>query len=274
MRILTLTSDLGTRDYYLAAVKAAAYRLIPDVQWVDVSNHIAPFNMNMAAFVLGNVWREFPPETIHLIGVDTEWSKDSPFVIVKKEDHFFIGTDNGFFSLLFRDEPADEVRIIRMRGDEDPKFPLQSVFVPTAAHLAKGADLDEISERVEEYRRRPSLQPVVSEGNIRGTVIYVDAYGNVITNIRRTFFQENVGSKSFQILLRRGDNDLKRISTTYSEVPQGDKVAIFNSSGFLELAINRGVKGSGGGASELLGLREGDIIRIEIGSEPEKGLGF
>lgn len=274
MRILTLTSDLGTQDYYLAAVKANARRLMPDVEWIDISNHIPPFDMGKAAFVLGNVWREFPPNTVHLIGVDTDWSKDTPYVIVKKDENYFIGTDNGFFSLLFHGEPADEVWTIRLEGDEDPKFPLKSIFIPAAARLLNGESPAGFSERVDRYKRRQSLQPVTAEGNIRGMVIYVDAYGNVITNITRPFFEQFVGDKPFRILLRRGDHDLERISTTYGEVPPGDKVAIFNSSGYLEIAINRGVKGSGGGASELLGLRENDIIRIEIDVDSPAGFGF
>ena len=270
MRILTLTSDLGTRDYYLAALKAAAYRMIPELQWVDVSNHIAAFDMAKAAFVLGNVWREFPRGTIHLVGVDTVWAKDSPYVIVEKDGQIFIGTDNGFFSLLFQDEPADEVRVIRLRGDEDLGFPVRSIFIPTAARLAEGVDRDEIGELTDDYRRRQSLQPVAAEGNIRGTVIYIDSYGNVITNITRPFFEKYVGSQPFRIMLRRGDHDLNRISGTYGEVSEGDKVALFNSGGYLEIAINRGVKGSGGGATDLLGLRESDIVRIEIEGENTK----
>ena len=266
MPIVTLTSDLGTKDYYLAAVKAAAYKRIPELKWVDISNHIPAFDMAKAAFVLKNVWREFPEGTVHIIGVDSDWSRDTPYGIVKFEGQFFVGTDNGFFSLLFGDEISPEwVRHIRLDGDEDLSFPTKSIFVSVAAKITKEENLDDFSSEVEGYRRRPNLAPVIEPDNIRGMAIYVDAYGNVITNITRSLFEDVVGSRPFNIVLRRGDSDLNRISRTYSEVPQGEKVALFTSEGFLEIAINHGVEGSGGGASDLLGIRENDIVRIEIG---------
>ncbi|MFT5596274.1 MAG: S-adenosylmethionine hydrolase [Cryomorphaceae bacterium] len=265
MPIVTLTSDLNTKDYYLAAVKAAAYKQIPDLQWVDVSNHIPPFDMAKAAFVLKNVWKEFPEDTIHIIGVACEWAKNTPYAVVKMKGQYFIGTDNGFFSLLFDEslEP-DWIRTIKLRGDEDLSFPTKSIFVSIAAKLAKAEGLEDFSTQVDSFRRRPLPIPVVEFDNIRGMAIYIDSYGNVITNITRALFEKEIGSKPFNIVIRRGDNDLNRISRTYNEAPQGEKVALFTSEGFLEIAINRGVEGSGGGATDLLGIRENDIIRIEI----------
>lgn len=265
MPIVTLTSDLSTKDYYLAALKATAYRRIPDLRWIDISNHIPPFDMAKAAFVLKNVWKEFPEDTIHIVGVSSEWAKNTPYVIVKMMGQYFIGTDNGFFSLLFDDtrEP-DWIRTIRLEGDEDLSFPAKSIFVSIAAKIANADELDDFSSEVESYRRRPLPIPVVEFDNIRGMAIYVDSYGNVITNITRQLFEKEIGSKEFNIVIRRGDTDLNRISRTYNEVPQGEKVALFTSEGYLEIAINRGVEGSGGGATDLLGIRENDIIRIEI----------
>jgi S-adenosylmethionine hydrolase len=268
MPIITLTSDLSTKDYYLAAVKATAYRLISDVKWIDISNHIPPFDMAKAAFVLKNVWKEFPEGTIHIVGVASEWTKKTPYAIVKMQGQYFIGTDNGFFSLLFDDalEP-DWIRTIKLQGDEDLSFPAKSIFVGIAAKIAAAEEPDDFSTEVDSYRRRPLPIPVVEYDNIRGMAIYVDSYGNVITNITRALFEKEVGSKEFNIVIRRGDTDLNRISRTYNEVPQGEKVALFTSEGYLEIAINRGVEGSGGGATDLLGIRENDIIRIEIFEE-------
>ena len=265
MPIVTLTSDLSTKDYYLAAVKATAYRQISDVKWIDISNHIPPFDMAKASFVLKNVWKEFPEGTIHIVGVASEWTKKTPYVIVKMQGQFFIGTDNGFFSLLFDETfEAEWVRAIKLQGDEDLSFPAKSIFVGIAARISSGDALDDFSIEVGSYSRRPLPNPVVEFDNIRGTVIYVDSYGNVITNITKALFEKEVGVKEFNIVIRRGDTDLNRISRTYNEVPQGEKVALFTSEGYLEIAINRGVEGSGGGAADLLGIREHDIIRIEI----------
>lgn len=274
MPIVTLTSDLGTKDYYLAAVKAAALKDIPDLQWIDISNHIPPFDMAKAAFVLRNVWREFPKGTIHLIGVNCDWSKSTPYVVVKKDNQYFIGTDNGFFSLLFEEgEEIQWIRTVKLSGDEDMGFPTKSVFVIVAAKIANSENLEAFTEERETYLRRPAPVPVIERDNIRGMAIYVDSYGNVITNITKELFDRFIGSRPFNIVVRRGDSDLNRISRTYGEVPEGEKVALFTSGGFLEIAINHGVEGSGGGAADLLGIRENDIIRVEI-LEDESNFSF
>ncbi len=265
MIVISVTSDLGTKDHYVAAIKARALQLIPGHQWVDISHQVPAFDIAKAAFVLKNVWRDFPKGTIHLNIVDTEWRLDTPYIVVSAEGHFFIGADNGFFSLLLDGAAADSVHTIKMVGDEDLSFPSRSVFLPTAARLARGESLDSIGLAKEGYRNRPALQPVIEPHVIRGTVIYIDSYGNVITNITREVFYRVIGDKHFNIVGRgRNDNDLTRISRAYSEVPEGEKVALFTTAGYLEIAINRGVEGSGGGASSLLGLRENDVVRIEF----------
>jgi S-adenosylmethionine hydrolase len=265
MNVITLISDLGTKDYYLAAVKARALSLVPDMHWVDISHHIPPFDLAKAAFVLKNVWHEFPTGTIHIISVDSDWNPDRPFVVLKKDGHFFIGADTGIFALVFDGAEADAIHSIQLKGDEDMSFPTKSVFIEAAAKIASGTALADIGPAREDYLRRTAVNPVVEYQTIRGTVIYVDSYGNVITNITRELFENVVGSKPFNIALRRGDNDLNKISRAYNEVPEGEKLAIFSGGGYLEIAINRGVEGSGGGASDLLGLEENDIVRVEIG---------
>lgn len=265
MAVITLISDLGTKDYYLAAVKAAALKRIKNCTWVDISHHIPPFDISKAAFVLKNVWHEFPEGTIHIIGVDSDWRPEMPYSIVVKNGHYFIGSDNGFFSLLFDGEPADAVYAVKLDGDEDLSFPAKSIFIPVASELAEDFDPSKIGVKKDDYLHRPSINPVVENENIRGTVIYVDSYGNVITNIHSSLFNEVVGNKPFSIILKRSSSEINSISRAYSEVNPGEAVALFTSEGALEIAINRGVEGSGGGASDLLGLREGDIIRVEFG---------
>ena len=266
MNIVTLISDLGTRDYYLASVKAAALKAIGDLEWVDISHHIPAFDMAKAAFVLKNVWRDFPAGTFHIVGVDSDWHPNSPYVVVQHDDHFFIGADNGFFSLLFDGEPVDAIHTLALRGDEDLSFPTRSIFIPAVARIIDQG-VESAGPPRDDYRRRPSIHPVVEHNNIRGTAIYVDGYGNVITNITRQLFERVVAKRRFHIMVRRGDTELNRICRTYSEVDPGEKLAIFSNGGYLEIAINRGVEGSGGGASDLLGIREGDVVRVEIEDE-------
>ncbi len=265
MNILTLTSDLGTRDYYLAAVKAAALKAVPDLNWVDISHHIPPFDMAKAAFVLKNVWKEFPEGTIHLVGVETDWGHDTPYVVIQHMGHYFIGTDNGFFSLLFGETKVDGVYRVNMRGDEDLSFPTKTIFIPLAARIFAGEDLESFADREEAFKTRSTFIPVVEHNALKGIAIYIDSYGNVVTNITRDQFDAFVGDRDFQIVVNRTDAVLSAISRTYSEVPQGEVVALFTSEGFLEIAINRGVEGSGGGAAGLLGIKLQDMIRVELG---------
>ncbi len=265
MPILSLTTDLGNKDYYAAAVKASALAQIEGVQIVDITHEVPAFNIAKAAFVLRNVWQDFPKGSIHIIGVDTQWSQRSPWVVISREGHFFIGTDNGVFSLLFDSPEGCEVYALHASGDAALGFPTKGIFIPAAAKIAAGTPIHELGTAMETYRVRPSIKPVVEYDNIRGTVIYVDGYGNVITNITKSLFYEQIGDKRFNIVLKRGDRDLNRIRNSYGEVQEGEKVATFTSSGYLEIAINRGVEGSGGGASGLLGLREDDTVRIEFG---------
>ena len=264
MAVITLISDLGTKDYYLAALKASVLSRLPDCQLVDISHHIPPFDISKAAFVLRNVWHEFPEGSVHVISVDSNWEAQSPYTIVEQNGHFFIGADTGVFSLLFNGEPVEAVYTVKLDGDEDLSFPTKSILMPIATRLANGEKPEKMGERANGYKIRPSINPVVEPHNIRGMVIYVDSYGNVITNITQDLFREVVGDKEFTIVLRRGGIEVQRISRAYSEVPQGEIVALFTSEGYLEIAINRGVEGSGGGASDLLGLKEADIVRVEF----------
>ncbi len=271
--LITLTTDMGDRDYYVSAVKGTLYRLLPGVTVVDITHHIPPFDIAQASFVLRNAYRHFPQGSIHLIGVNPEAIKrKSPFdmreevlhVVVEKDGHYFIGADNGIFSLLF-DTPPDRVFEITVdTGADSAVFPARSVFAPVACMLASGAPLEEIGLPLESLRERATFRPVVEADMLKGTIIYIDTYGNVIANITRDLFEQVRRNRNFTIYFRREDYEITEISQTYGDVPEGEKVGLFNASGHLEIAINRGVEGSGGGASSLFGLKLNDTIRIEF----------
>lgn len=272
MRIITLTSDMGTQDYYVAAVKATILGLYPQASIVDVSHHIRPFDIAQAAFVLKNVYASFPQGSIHVIGVNSE--KTNPLlqpkmplvrhVVVEYRNHFFVGADNGIFSLLFEDAPQRVLEIDFDLQDNEHTFPVKTVFARAAAMIASGADPSTFGHVIHELNQRAVVTATVSPNLIKGTVIYIDIYGNVITNITKAVFEQQVGKKPYKILLRGGSHDIDTIRKTYSEVPEGEIVALFDSSGHLEIAINKGVEGNGGGAAGLLGLHIGDIVRVEF----------
>lgn len=124
--------------------------------------------------------------------------------------------------------------------------------------------LEEIGIPVENLKMRSIFRPIAEENVIKGTVIYIDSYGNVITNISRSLFVSTGKGRGFSVNFRRDDYNINTISHSYSDVPVGEKVALFSSSGFLEIAINKGVEGSGGGASSLFGLKVNDTVRVEF----------
>jgi S-adenosylmethionine hydrolase len=264
MAIITLTSDMGLRDHYVAAVKGAILSQHPEATIVDISHSIAPFNNSHAAFVLRNAFPEFPKGSIHIIGVNPEADGQTAHLVVRHQGHLFIGADNGIFSLLF-DERPQEVFELTMKLDTDHlAFPTKNIFVKAACHLARGGTPEVIGRKVAAVREQINIRPVVMDGTIKGEVIHVDHYGNVVTNITRALFDAVVKRRGFRISFGRPMHDISQISKTYSDVPHGERVAFFGDSGYLEIAVNKGVTGAGGGAAQLLGLRVTDAVRLEL----------
>lgn len=264
MAIITLTSDMGTRDHYVAAVKGAILSQLPDAVIVDISHSIAPFNNMHAAFVLRNAWPEFPRGTIHIIGVNPEADGHTAHVAVRHGGHFFIGADNGIFSLLFNGKPEAVYELTLKLDTDHLAFPTKNIFVKAACHLGRGGTLEVLGREMPAVREQIHVQPVVMEDTIKGEVVHIDHYGNVVTNITRALFTSVVKHRDFRISFGRPMHDIRQVHKTYSDVPHGERVAFFGDSGYLEIAINKGVTGAGGGAAQLLGLRVTDAVRLEL----------
>ncbi|NPD46248.1 MULTISPECIES: S-adenosyl-l-methionine hydroxide adenosyltransferase family protein [unclassified Lentimicrobium] len=259
MPIITLTTDWGIKDHYLASVKGAILKYIPQAQTVDISHEIAPFDLNEASYILRNTWDNFPDGTIHIVGVNSEASLEHPHVLIKHKGHYFIGADNGIFSLMFDEIPEEIYEVDIIQTSNKYTFSTKDTFVQAALHVVKGEPLAELGDRLPELTNRMAFQPVTETGVIKGKVIYIDRYENVVTNISETLFQELVQSKPFNILLRAGKYKINKIRSSYSDVGEGELVALFGSDNLLEIAQNRGR------AAGLLGLQVDDVVRIEIG---------
>lgn len=266
MAIITLTTDMGHRDHYVAAVKGAILSQHPEARIVDISHHITPFNNAQAAFVLRNAYPEFPRGTIHIIGVNPETEAgQTPHLVVRHDGHHFVGADNGIFWLLFDGMPHEAFEITMMLDDDHLSFPTRSVFVKAACHLARGGTADVIGRKVTRIREQIGFQPAVDATSIRGKVVHIDHYGNLITNVRKQLFNEVGKGRPFLIRFGRMKDDMTRLHTTYGEVPHGERVAFFGANGLLQIAVNKGADGAGGGAASLLGVYEGDPVRVEFG---------
>ena len=257
MAIITLTTDLGDRDIYQAALKGSIYKLLPTVNIVDITNSVAAYNIQQAAFILKNSFHYFPDETVHLIGIDTVFNTGTRYLAIKYRNHYFVGADNGIFSLMFDAEPDEVVEINIMQDLKFLHFPLADIFVKTACHLAQGGKLTKIGIPVADIEKKMNLQPVVEKNLIKGVVIYIDSFQNVITNITKEFFNRVQQGRNFMLSFKRNET-INHLSWHYNEVPEGEKLCLFGISDHLEIAINKG------NASGLLGLGLGDSVIIDF----------
>lgn len=260
MAIITLTTDLGDKDFYQAALKGRIVKLLPGVNIVDITNNIAAFNIQQAAFAIKNSFYYFPEGTVHLIGVDTVNSDDKRCLAIQYKNHYFICADNGVFSLMFDDVPEKIVEINLAQDFKFLHFPLADIFVKAAAHLAGGGKLTEIGLPTDEFEKKMNLQPVVEKNKIKGAVVYIDSFQNVITNITKSFFIETQKGRGFRLTFKRNET-IDQLSWHYNEVPEGEKLCLFGISDHLEIAINKG------NASGLLGLNPGDSVIVEFSGE-------
>ena len=162
MSIITLTTDLGTTDFYLAAVKGSILSAMPDATIVDISHHIPPYQIIQAAFLLSNAYYHFPLETVHLVSIDNSYQSDAKFVALKAKGHYFIGPDNGLFSLFLNPEDIEKIVKINLRIQDDfIHFPIKDILAKSAVHLAKGGKMEIIGRKITNLNYKTIIQPVI-----------------------------------------------------------------------------------------------------------------
>lgn len=277
MSLITLTTDFGTKDHFVGAVKGAIYSELSDAKIVDITHEISPFNITETAYILKNSYKSFPDGTIHIVGVDSELSRDNKHIALELDNHFFVCPDNGLISMIASEIKPTKIVEINIHDRIESSFPVLDVFVQVACFIARGGNLTVIGKEIQEFKKLIEIQPKVNQAQnqIVGGVVYIDNYGNVITNISKKMFQDVGKGRRFKATARR--YSFTKIFTKYNEVTgdsahdsiqyDGSKLAIFNSAGFLEIAIYRSNLGTVGGASTLLGLNYRDAITIEFYSD-------
>ena len=241
MSVITLTTG-WTDDFYIAAVKGILLSALPSVQVVDMSHQAPGFNtgISYAAYMVKHSYKYFPKDTIHIISIVSEYSDRAPFLAAYFDGHYFVGTDNGIFGLLFGSPPDVMVRIEKFNDNTSPNYPAISVFAPVAIHLANGGDISELGTTCTDYQRRGSVLATMDEAQITGTVIHINSFGNVITNITYNDFERIGKGRPFEILVYNTRNKITRINRYFHETSDGELVAVFNISGHLEIAMNKG----------------------------------
>ncbi|TVR43015.1 MAG: hypothetical protein EA394_02335 [Bacteroidia bacterium] len=259
--IFTIISDWGTGNHYAGSVKGALLKQHPDAVIIDITHRIDCYDIMQASFVLSNAWPCFPEGTIHLIAINTEGGMDSPHIAVQHKGQFFIGADNGIFSLLFQNDPVEALELNIIQDSDYFTFSTRDVFVKAAAMIASGKPLVELGQPYRNFKEKFMFNPVVYPDKIVGKVIFIDGYGNAFVNIDRDLFREKAKGMSFRISWRMPGDGITEIHESYSDVTPGEQVVLFGTTGLLEIAINQGK------ASSLLGIRVNDSVTVDFFKE-------
>lgn len=256
MSIITLTSDWGIKSHYSGIIKGCILSQTPEATIVDITHDIPPFNIEQASFIIKNTYKYYPKGTIHILAINATASIETPHLAILYHGHYFIGADNGIFSLIFNDVPEKIIDIEIFQESDYFTFPERDIFVGAACHLAKGKPIEELGSVKNSINKKLLFEPVVDSNTIKGIVIYIDAYENAITNISEKLFKKIGKGRPFKILF--GVERISKIHKSYGDLPQIEKIAVFNSLGLVEIAINMA------NASSLLGLKYKNIVKIEF----------
>ncbi|WP_035672146.1 S-adenosyl-l-methionine hydroxide adenosyltransferase family protein [Flavobacterium sp. 83] len=274
MSIITLTTDYGLKDHFVGALKGKILSEYSEASIIDISHDIDPFNTVEASYIIGASYASFPKGTVHLIGVDMESNKENKHIVMQWNDHYFIAADNGILSMLSQKIVPQKMVAINIHDRLHNEATDLDVFVKVACHIAKGGLMNVIGKEINSIKQVTDLQATIAlDGNsLKGHVIYIDHFGNVVTNITKKYFIEVAKGRPYEIVLKT--KNIKTILPNYSAIAnsdkypikyyEGEKLAIFNEAGFLEIAIFRSNPSKVGSANSLLGLNYRDIIIIKF----------
>ncbi len=253
MAIVTLLTDSGESDHYVASIKAKILSVNPGLTIVDISHKIAACDIAHGAFVLKSVFREFPKGTVHLAGVDSTANRGDSSIALQLEDHFFVGPDNGLFGLI-SERPQQALVELNKINPIATTFPERDIFASVAAKLASGVAISTVGIAMPIFKKMTDRHVKATKKLIAGNVIRIDHYGNLITNIPKDAFETLSKGKNFTVQF--GGEKFKRIHSNYNQTDQGECFLIFNSLGLLEIGIYKG------NANELLGLSYDSPVNI------------
>jgi S-adenosyl-L-methionine hydrolase (adenosine-forming) len=260
--IITLTTDYGTSDQLVGVLKGVILRIAPNATLVDICHHVSPYDLLDASLTIGSAYAYFPPRTIHVVVVDPGVGTERRPILVSGRQQYFVAPDNGVLSLVYDRERAVTVRHITAShyflSPVSNTFHGRDVFAPVAAWLAKTYATEALGDEITDYARfaLPRLKPDGS--NIKGVVLRVDSFGNLLTNFTAADMPPELFA-SGNIDLAVGTMQIDKLAQTFAEGPAGEPVAILGSSGFLEIAVNKG------NAARVLGVGRGAEVTLKLG---------
>lgn len=272
MSIITLTTDFGLKDHFVGALKGKIISGCPEAAIIDISHEIDHFNVSEASYIIGAAYSSFPKGTVHLVGVDAELSVHQRHIAMEWDGHYFICADNGILSILTQKIVPQKIVEINIHSRLPEESREMDAFVMVACHLANGGQLSVIGREIAEIREMNELQPIIAadKSHIKGYVAYIDHFGNCVTNIPQKLVRDVAKGRDFEITfstktiktVRNNYSDFKMNSRFTLKDYEGDKLAIFNEAGFLEIAIYRSNPGTVGTAKSLLGLKFRDVVNV------------
>ncbi|MEX0723051.1 MAG: SAM-dependent chlorinase/fluorinase [Gracilimonas sp.] len=258
-QIITLTTDFGLQDHYVSAMKAVMLGIAPNVRFVDISHEIPPQDIMAGAWVVRNTAFLYPPNTVHLVVVDPGVGTSRHPVVLKVKDQYFVGPDNGIFSLFFNEYDYEAYKLNNItywREGVSKTFHGRDVFAPVAAHLSNGVELKELGEPIEELVTYHWAVPIADKDGLQGWVVHIDRFGNLVTNISEELIEDHLKKKNVKIYV--GNTMLNKIVSTFGDVEEGEPAAFIGSSGMLEIGINKG------NAGRMLSVDKGAQISIVL----------
>lgn len=274
MSIITLTTDFGLKDHFAGIFKGKIYSLFPETNIIDISHSIDKFNVLEASYLLATSYTHFPKGTVHVVAVDASRNSDTNHIAMLYDGHYFISADNGVFGGLINKKNPEKIvqitihdRLIDGSSDLD-------VFATVATHLAKGGEMNVIGAPLTEIKKMNMLVPILGDNlnSIRGHVVYIDDFGNCVTNISKKYIEEVARGRQYSVRfsvytinrVKHNYADFKNNKTAELNAMAGNEIALFNQDGFLEIAVYRSNPNRSGSAHTLLGLKMQDAVIVEF----------
>ena len=248
MALITLTSDIGSQDYLVGAIKGQLLQIDQDFRLIDISHQLLPFNYPQAAYITRNAIKSFPSQTFHLVLVNLFEHKPEQLLLAYHNEQYILCADNGLITMILESKPELVIGLPLQKNAARNTLHCVSVMGTAIKKIIDGVSLMDIGQPDVPYLEKNPLKPLLGENWIEGQIIFIDNFENVVVNITREQFEEQRKGRSFRIVFKR-DEMIERISESFADVTEGEKLALFNSAGYLEIAVNKG------NAAGLFGLQ-------------------
>jgi S-adenosyl-L-methionine hydrolase (adenosine-forming) len=259
--IITLTTDYGSNDHLVGTLKGVILKINPEANIVDITHHVTPYDLLDGALAIGSAYSYFPPRTIHVVVVDPGVGTDRRPLLVSGETQYFVAPDNGVLSLVFEREESLVVRHANVEHyylqPVSKTFHGRDIFAPIAAWLSKGSQASSMGDEITDHKKFSMPKPKAAEGALKGVVLRVDSFGNLVTNFRA----EDLPAQSLEngkVQFQLGNHTVSRLVDTFAQGAPGEAFAYVGSNGFVEIGINRG------NASRSMGVGRG--VQVTLGN--------